>query len=228
MQHLAIIPDGNRRWAKANKLESVFGHRRGLDVVRTALTVCIKKGIKHLSFYTFSLENFNRSETEKKYLFSMLASEFRAALPELKQENVRVRFVGDSSYFPDVIKDTIVEIERETQHCSAINLNLLFCYGSRGELVHAARSLAQQVKDGTLAVQDITEESLGKALWSASSPDPDLIIRTGNTIRTSNFMLYQGAYSEYMFLEQFWPEVTEDILAGCIEKFADIKRNFGR
>ena len=158
----------------------------------------------------------------------MLATEFRSALPELIQENVRVRFVGDSSYFPDVIKDTIAQVESGTQHCSTITLNLLFCYGARSELVHAARSLAQKVKDGVLAVQDITEESLGNSLWSSSSPDPDLIIRTGNTVRTSNFMLYQGAYSEYMFLEQYWPEVTEDILAGCIEKFADIKRNFGR
>lgn len=227
MQHLAIIPDGNRRWAKANKLESIFGHRKGLDIVKTAIKVCIKKRIKYLSFYTFSLENFNRSEIEKKYLFSMLADEFRSALPGLVKEGIRVRFIGDSSYFPEIIKETVIDVERETASGDRLNLNLLFCYGSRGEVVHAAKTLAQKVKAGLLQIEEITEESLSDSLWTAGTPDPDLIVRTGNTMRTSNYLLYQGAYAEYMFLEQYWPEVTEEILGSCIDKFQDIKRNFG-
>ncbi|MBM3886883.1 di-trans,poly-cis-decaprenylcistransferase [Candidatus Dependentiae bacterium] len=227
MQHLAIIPDGNRRWAKANKLESIFGHRKGLDIVKTAIKVCIEKNIKYLSFYTFSLENFNRSEIEKKYLFSMLADEFRAALPELLEQRIRVRFIGDSAYFPSIIRDTIADVERETANCDKLNLNLLFCYGSRGEVVHAAKVLAQKVKEGLLNIEEITEESFGNSLWTAGTPDPDLIVRTGNTVRVSNYLLYQGAYAEYMFLEQYWPEVTEEILGSCIEKFKNIKRNFG-
>lgn len=229
MQHLAIIPDGNRRWAKANKLESFFGHRRGLDVVKTAVRSCIKNGIKHLSFYTFSLENFRRSEVEKNYLFSMLASEFRSAIPELVQENIRVRFIGDKSYYPAEIKDVIQEIELATSAGDRLNLNLLFCYGARQELMFAAKVIAQKVKEGFLDIGSITEETIGKALWTAGTPDPDLVIRTGSgqSPRMSNFLLYQAAYSEWMFLDQYWPEVTEELLQSCIEKFDRIKRNFG-
>lgn len=229
MQHLAIIPDGNRRWAKANKLESFFGHRRGLDVVKTAVRSCIKNGIKHLSFYTFSLENFRRSEVEKNYLFSMLASEFRSAIPELVQENIRVKFIGDKSCYPAQIKDVIQEIELATAGGDRLNLNLLFCYGARQELMFAAKAIAQKVKEGFLDVASITEETLGKSLWTAGTPDPDLVIRTGSgqSPRMSNFLLYQAAYSEWMFLDQYWPEVTEELLQSCIEKFENIKRNFG-
>lgn len=229
MQHLAIIPDGNRRWAKANKLESFFGHRRGLDVVKTAMRSCIKNGIKHLSFYTFSLENFRRSEVEKDYLFSMLASEFRGAIPELVRERIRVRFVGDNSYYPDAIKQTIEEVEKATASGDRLNLNLLFCYGARQELMFAAKVIAQKVKDGVLDIAAVTEETMNSVLWTAGTPDPDLIIRTGSgqSPRMSNFLLYQAAYSEWMFLDQYWPEVTEELLQSCIEKFQNIKRNFG-
>jgi undecaprenyl diphosphate synthase len=229
MQHLAIIPDGNRRWAKANKLESVFGHRKGMDVVKMALTVCVKKGIKFLSFYTFSLENFKRSEAERSYLFSMLSTEFRTAIPELVEQGVRVRFLGDESYFPESIRATIKEVESATESCTAINLNLLFCYGARQEIVHAAKVMAQKIKDGLLDVDSITEESLGRSLWTGSMPDPDLILRTGmaNSPRISNFLLYQAAYSEWMFLDEYWPQMTEELLGGYIEKFDSIKRNFG-
>jgi undecaprenyl diphosphate synthase len=230
MQHLAIIPDGNRRWAKANKMESFFGHRKGLDVVRTAIRACIKNGIRHLSFYTFSLENFRRSDLEKKYLFEMLAAEFRTAIPELVQEGIRVRFVGDSSYYPPVVSDTIQEVEAATAQGEKLNLNLLFCYGARQELVHAAKVIAQKVKDGILEIGSITEEALNASLWTSGTPDPDLIIRTGSaqSPRLSNYLLYQAAYSEWMFLDEYWPEVTEDTLQSCIEKFQNIQRNFGR
>lgn len=230
MQHLAIIPDGNRRWAQANKMESFFGHRRGLDVVKTAIRACIKNGIKYLSFYTFSLENFRRSELEKDYLFRMLSSEFRSAIPDLVKEGIKVRFVGDSSYYPDVVKDTIKDVEAATAEGRALTLNLLFCYGSRQELVHAAKMIAKKVQDGLVELSSISEEMLEEELWTSGTPDPDLIIRTGSaqSPRMSNYMLYQAAYSEWMFLDQYWPEVTEDLLQGCIEKFMTIKRNFGR
>ena len=229
MQHLAIIPDGNRRWAQANKLESFFGHRRGLDVVKTAIRSCIKNGIKHLSFYTFSLENFRRSEAEKKYLFSMLASEFRSAIPDLVKEKIRVRFIGDASYYPVEIKQVIEDIEQATVDGDRLNLNLLFCYGARQELMFAAKVIAKKVKDGLLDIAEVTEETVSSALWTAGTPDPDLVIRTGSgqAPRMSNFLLYQAAYSEWMFLDQYWPEVTEELLQSCIEKFQHINRNFG-
>ena len=229
MQHLAIIPDGNRRYAKAHKMETFLGHRKGLDVVKIAMQVCKRNGIKHLSFYTFSLENFKRGETEKNYLFNMLATEFHAAIPELKKERVRVRFVGDSSYYPAALQATIAEVEAATAGGDALNLNLLFCYGGRQELVHAAQVIAQKVKDGTLDPSKITEETINSALWTAGTPDPELIIRTGmeKSPRTSNFLPFQSVYSEWMYVEDFWPAMTDERLQECIDNFVNINRNFG-
>lgn len=230
MQHLAIIPDGNRRWAKANKMEAFFGHRRGLDVVKIAMQVCKRNGIKHLSFYTFSLENFKRGETEKNYLFNMLATEFHAAIPELVKEGIKVRFIGDNTYYPPSLHKTIAEVESATVAGKALNLNLLFCYGGRQELVHAAKLIAQRVKEGLLDLDQITEETMNASLWTAGSPDPELIIRTGmeQEPRTSNFLPFQSVYSEWMFLKEYWPAVTEELLQSCLERFAGVNRNFGK
>lgn len=230
MQHLAIIPDGNRRWAKANKLESLLGHRKGLDVVKAAMRVCVKNGIPELSIYTFSLENFNRSAAEKTYLFNMIETEFKNSVPELIQEGISVRFLGDEAYYPASLQKAIKEIETKTADGNALQLNLLFCYGGQQEIVHAAKKVAQLVKDGALNVDEITEETLNKFLWTGSLHNPDLIIRTGGEDyqRTSNYFTFKGAYSEWMFPKEYWPAVTEELLQGWIEKFVHIKRNFGK
>lgn len=226
MQHLAIIPDGNRRWAAKNKLESVFGHRKGMDTLRFAIQVCLKNSIKYLSLYTFSLENFSRSQAEQSYFFKLFF-EFKKEVPDLVARGVSVRFLGDRSYFPQDVLSVIDEVEEKTKSCSTLFLNLLFCYGSQQEIVFAARSLAKKVQMGEMKLEDITADSLKNSLWTSGMPDPDLIIRTGNTIRVSNFLLFQAAYSEYMFLDCFWPEVTEEILQECVNKFDTIKRNIG-
>jgi undecaprenyl diphosphate synthase len=227
MQHLAIIPDGNRRWAAQHKLESFFGHKKGLEPIRSAIKVCIKKSIKHLSFYTFSLENFKRSEHEKSYLFNLFSDSFQTQLPELISNGVRIRFIGDRSKFPENVRNVALLTEKETEHLSTLNVNLLFCYGATAELTHAVQSIAQQVKDGLLLPEHITEETLRSSLWTAGIPDPDLIIRTGGLARLSNFLLFQSAYSELSFLDCFWPDVTEEKLENCIESFKQTKRNFG-
>jgi undecaprenyl diphosphate synthase len=228
MQHLAIIPDGNRRWAAQNKLESVFGHRRGMEQVKTAIRVCIQSGIKYLSFYTFSLENFKRSELEKKYLFNLLAEGFSSELPDLIKEGVRVRFIGDRNQFPEQLTTVVKDVEEKTQHLTTLNLNLLFCYGGTAEIVDTVKRIAQKVKDGVMGVDEITEDFMQKALWTGDTPDPDLIIRTGGESRLSNYMLFQAAYSEFTVLDTFWPAVTEEQLTGCVENFNQIKRNFGQ
>ena len=228
MQHLAIIPDGNRRWAAAHKLESFWGHKKGLDAVEASIKVCIEQGIKYLSFYTFSLENFRRSDAEKNYLFNeLLAKEFKKALPKLEEQQVRVRFLGDSSYFPAALRPVIELIEQRTAQYTVLNLNLLFCYGARQEIVHAVKNLAARVQAGEILGDDITEQVLSESLWTSGMPDPDLILRTGKTSRMSNFLLYQAAYSEIMHLDYFWPEVTEGHIKECLESFNTIKRNFG-
>jgi undecaprenyl diphosphate synthase len=228
MQHLAIIPDGNRRWAKKNKFKSLLGHKKGLQAFRLAIKFCIKRGIKFLSIYTFSLENFKRSEDEKNYLVELFVNEFPKQLPELIEQGIRVRFLGDRNYFPEKVRPVIDEIEEKTKHLDLLNFNLLFCYGAKGEIVHAVKNLAKKVKDGNLNINDINEQSISDSLWTTGIPDPDLIIRTSGIIRLSNFLLYQAAYSEFAFLECYWPEVTEAHLADCVNKFEEVQRNFGK
>ncbi len=228
MQHLAIIPDGNRRWAKKNKLKSIMGHKTGMDVFKKTIKFCLKKGIEYLSFYTFSLENFNRPEEEKKYLFKLLMDQSMKQLSELKEQGVRVRFIGDRDYFPKDIIPAINRMEEETKDNNKLNLNLLFCYGARREIVHVVKDLAKQVKAGVLNLEDINEEKIKDSLWTAGMPDPELIIRTSKRARLSNFLLYQSAYSEFMFLDIFWPEITEDHLQKCLDDFEGIQRNFGK
>lgn len=228
MQHLAIIPDGNRRWAVANKMQAILGYKKGIDVVKSAVNICIKNGIKFLSIYTFSFENFNRSDDEKKYLFNLLGNELKSSLKDLAKEKIRVRFIGDSSYFPEPLRVVISELENETKDFDRLTLNLCFCYGSRQEMVFAVKRLAQQVKDDKIKIDDINEKLISDSLWTAGIPDPDLIIRTSDILRLSNFLLYQAAYSELMFLNCYWPEVTEAMLQKCVDDFAKIKRNFGK
>lgn len=228
MQHLAIIPDGNRRWAKKNKLKSIMGHRTGMEAFKKTIKFCLKKGIKYLSFYTFSLDNFNRPEEEKKYLFRLLMDQSIKQLPELKEQGVRVRFIGDRDYFPVEMLPSIKQIEDETKDNNKLNLNLLFCYGGQREIVHSVKDLVKKVQAGVLDVEDIDEEKIKNSLWTAGMPDPELIIRTSKRARLSNFLLYQAAYSEFMFLDIFWPEITEDHLQKCLDDFGGIQRNFGK
>ena len=228
MQHLAIIPDGNRRWAKKNKLRSLLGHQKGMDAFEVATKFCIKNKIKYLSIYSFSLENFNRSEEEKSYLFDLLIKQTQTKLASFIKNGIRIRFIGDRSYFPKKVVPAIAELEEKTKHLDTLNLNLLFCYGAKLELVHAAKELAKKVKAGILDVDDIDENQISNSLWTANMPDPDLIIRTSGRCRLSNFLLYQAAYSEFMFLDCFWPEITHGHLQNCFDEFKNIQRNFGK
>jgi len=228
MQHLAIIPDGNRRWARKNLKATFWGHERGVQTVKTAIEFCLKNDIKFLSFYTFSLENFNRSEAEKNYLFNLLANNFEKHLPELKKQQVRVQFIGQSSYFPEKVHSVIKTIEEETKKFNKLFLNLLFCYGAQQEIVDATKKIAKKVKAGVLDISEIDETAIRQHLWTNNIPDPDLIIRTGGQNRLSNFLLYQAAYSEFSFLDLFWPEITEKHLSDCLNKFNSVQRNFGK
>jgi undecaprenyl diphosphate synthase len=227
MQHLAIIPDGNRRWAAKNKLRSFLGHKRGMEAVESAIKICIVNGIKFLSFYTFSLENFRRSNEEKQYLFKLITTEVKRQLPKLIKQEVRIRFLGDCNVFPESTRESIEFIENKTKILDKLQLNLLFCYGAQQEMVHAVKTLAKKIKDKLLSINEINIDEIKNSLWTKGIPDPDLIIRTGNVMRLSNFLLYQAAYSEFLFLDRFWPEINEEILKNCLAKFITVKRNFG-
>ena len=221
--------DGNRRWAREKKLQAVtLGHRKGLDAVRSAIRFCLKKEIQHLSLFTFSLENFRRDSAEQIYIFNLLLEALKKNIFELVEQGVRIRFVGDRNYFPEVVSSAICEIEAQTKNLKKLCLNMLFCYGAKQEVVHAVKQVAQKVKDGQLDVDQITEDELRSEFWLNGAPDPDLIIRTGKQSRLSNFLLFQAAYSELQFLDCYWPEIDESRLQACVDRFHSVKRNFGK
>lgn len=230
MQHLGIIPDGNRRWAKSNKLKSFFGHKKGLDAFKIAIKFCLKKSIKYLSIYTFSLENFNRPEVEKNYLFKLLVDESLKLLKELNKYGVRIRFIGDKSFFPKIVISSVEKMEQETKDNDKLNLNLLFCYTGQKEIISATKNIAKRVKEGLLDISQINEKSFKSSLWTGDIPSPDLIIRTskGRRARLSGFLTYLSAYSEFMFLDLLWPEITENHLESCFDDFHGVQRNFGK
>lgn len=231
MRHLALIMDGNRRWAKQNKLDTVFsGHRKGVDSVKLAAEFCLEKGIEYVSFYTFSLENFKRADDEKNYIFNFIAQTLDQEREAFVKRGLRLRFIGDRSRFPAVALPAIERIEQATAHLTKLTANFLFCYGGQQEIVAAAQSIAQKVAAGELKPEQVTKELFENNLWTAGMPDPDLIIRTGSEDRPrlSNFFSYQSAYSEFIFLNCFWPELTKQHLQDCLDRFNTVQRNFGR
>lgn len=226
MQHLAMIMDGNRRWAKENGISAVYGEESKRSV-RLAMEFCIKKSIKYLSLYAFSLENFNRSQTEKKLIFKLMLEVLVAELPELIKQGIKICFVGDRTVFPKNVLPAIEGAEKKTAHLDKLTVNILFCYGGKQELASAVKAIAKKVQDGELDINEITEDTIQDSLWTAGTPNPELIVRTSGTMRLSNFLTYQSAYSELAFLKCHWPELTEDHLEKCTRDFLDTKRNFG-
>jgi len=219
--------DGNRRWARKRGLLPWYGHREGVEAVRTVVKFCLKEHISYLTLYTFSLENFKRPEIEKKYLFSYLAKETEKELPHFIEQNVKVRFVGDRTQFPESLKSVCERMEKETSHCSQLMLNLLFCYGGQQELVAGIKNIVRDIKSGIISPDVLSESQINQYLWLGDIPAPDLIIRTGGVQRLSNFLLYQAAYSELCFLDCLWPELTCEHLEKAIHSFTQSKRNFG-
>lgn len=228
ISHLAIIMDGNRRWAKKNKLSFGTGYAEGgFGAVKRAIEFCLSRGIKHLSLYAFSLENFKRPQEEQDFLFDTIVNQGQKNIPYLQKHDVQVKFVGDRSVFPQRVIPTCELVERETEQCSSIFVNLLFCYGGRQEIVSGVKNLLKQVRDGVLTEDAITEQALQDCLWTARTPDPELIIRTSGVQRLSNFLLFQSAYSEFCFLDCLWPEITEKDLATAVDSYTGVRRNFG-
>lgn len=219
--------DGNRRWALKNKLESFLGHKSGVKSAQLAIDFSLKNNIKILSLYTLSIENLKRSEEEKKYLFNLLIEENQKNLANYISKGVKVRFIGDRSLFPSNLISVIDEIEYKTKNLDKLQLNLLFCYGSRQEIVSAAKLMANSFKEGKISLNDISIDNFTNFFWMGNLPDPELVIRTGEEFRVSNFMLYQLAYSELYFIDKFWPEVSTEDFQEAINWFLSRKRRFG-
>ena len=227
--HLACIMDGNRRWAIKNKFMVWHGHREGIQAAKNVMDFCLEKNISLLSLYTFSLENFNRSEEEKKYFFRLFVEEAFAKENEGEfiKKKVKIRFVGDLSCFPEDVKDACKEIEQKTAGLDMLHVNLLFGYGGRQEIIDGVNKVISKIKTKELSLDKLTPDLFKKFLWTGDIPDPDLIIRTGGVQRLSNFFPYQSVYSELYFLNCLWPEISKADLEQAVSYYNNVRRNFG-
>ena len=223
-RHVAIIMDGNGRWAQSRGLSRAAGHRAGADAVREVVTHCRRLGIPHLTLYAFSSENWNRPESEVSALFSLLLEFIRAEVPRMVREGIALKVFGDIDGLPLAVRSALKLAIRTTARGRDMDLNLALNYGSRQEIVRAVQKL---VESGVRA-QDVTEQIISDHLWSAGQPDPDLVIRTSGELRLSNFLMYQCAYAELYFTGTPWPDFKKESLEEALRDFAGRKRRFGK
>ena len=228
-RHIAIIMDGNRRWAKEHKLDGSFGHKKGAEVLETVAKYCNKIGIEALTVYAFSTENWKRTKEEVGAILLLLNMYLDKFLKTADLENIKLRVIGDrEKNMPEEIKTKMIQMEEKTKNNTGLKFNIAFNYGGRDEIVKATQKIAQQVKDGKLNIEDITEDTISNNLYTASLPDPDLLIRTSGELRTSNFLPWQITYSECMFLDKYWPDFTTDDIDNAIEEFSKRHRRVGK
>ncbi len=219
--------DGNGRWAMNRGLPRIEGHRRGVEAVRSCVRGAIELGIDYLTLYTFSSENWRRPHDEINDLMGLLKLFIKRDLAELHQQNVKIRSIGTTEGVDGDVVKLIREAVELTKDNTGLKLTTAFNYGARDEIVRAARALAAKVQAGELAPEEITAECFEAHLDTAGLPEPDLLIRTGGDQRISNFLLWQSAYTEFVFLDSFWPEFSKDMLAKAISEFQSRERRFG-
>lgn len=225
--HVAIIMDGNGRWAKQRNLPRTAGHKQGAEAVRRTVRAAASAGISYLTLFGFSSENWSRPRTEIQDLMGLLRLYLRAETAELHKNNVRIKIIGDRRKLPDDIVKLIEHSEGTTANNTGLTAILALSYGGRQDITHAVQSLAQEVAAGRLAAEDIDEKSIDRALATAGIPDPDLLIRTSGEQRISNFLIWQLAYTEFVFLDTLWPDFDERSLAEAVEEFQRRDRRYG-
>jgi undecaprenyl diphosphate synthase len=226
-RHVAIIMDGNGRWAEARGLPRVAGHKAGVEAVRRTVRAASDLGIEFLTIYSFSTENWSRPPTEVFFLMGLLRRYIQQDLAELHASGVRIRMIGERDRVDPDLLALIDDAVATTAGNTTLNLNICFNYGSRIEIAKAARRLAEDVAAGRLAPADVTAETLGAVMDTAGIPDPDLLIRTSGELRLSNFLLWQLAYAEFVFLDAYWPDFNKDLLEQAIRQFQSRSRRFG-
>lgn len=227
-KHIAIIMDGNRRWARERKLPVKLGHKTGADTLEKIAKYSNKIGIKYLTVYAFSTENWNRSEEEVSALMLLLQTYIDDFSKRADLENIKINVIGDLEKLSEKLQKSIENCVKRTINNTGLTLNIAFNYGGRAELVKAAKEIAEDVKDNKISVQNITEETIEKHLYTVNQPDPDLMIRTSGEIRTSGFLMWQMVYTEFLFVEKYWPEFSEEDLDQAIEEYQKRKRNLGK
>ncbi|MFN8362321.1 MAG: isoprenyl transferase [Cloacibacterium normanense] len=227
-KHVAIIMDGNGRWAKSRGEERTFGHKNAISAVRNAISACDKVGVEYLTLYTFSTENWNRPNVEVDTLMSLLSETLLKEAAELFSKGVRLHVIGEVENLPTLVREQLLNVVELTKKNSNGNLVLALSYGSQREILNAVKEIAQEVKEGKISTEDIDETLFENHLYTKDLPPVDLLIRTSGEVRISNFLLWQIAYAELQFLDIFWPDFQEEHLYQCIINYQNKERRFGK
>ena len=226
-RHVAIIMDGNGRWAKKHKLNVAMGHRQGVETLREVIRHTDDLGIEALTIYAFSTENWNRSKEEVGALMQLILDFFKSEIDELMEKNVRILILGEKDVFPEKQREVLIEAENRSAANTGLTLNICLNYGGRAELTRAAKSIAQDVKAGVLSLDDVDEQLISKRLYTANQPDVDLMIRTSGEMRLSNFLLWQCAYAEFLFPKVLWPDFSVQDYDEALLAYGGRERRFG-
>ena len=227
-KHIAIIMDGNGRWAKSKGQERTFGHRNAISAVRNAIAACTKADVEYLTLYTFSTENWKRPEDEVTTLMTLLSESVIKESDELMSKEIRMHVIGEIDKLPELVQEQLMNIVEITKNNSKTNLILALSYGSQREILNAVKKIAQDVKQEKINVEDIDEKVFENHLYTKDFPPVDLLIRTSGEVRISNFLLWQIAYAELQFLDIYWPDFTEEDLFQCILNYQNKERRFGK
>lgn len=226
-RHMAVIMDGNGRWATGQGKPRNEGHRAGVEALRRLVTCAGEFGIEYLTIFSFSLENWTRPADEINAILGLMKTFISSDVAKFVAHNVRVRILGRRDGLSKSVLQMIEHAEGRTAHCTGLQLNVAFNYGGRQEITDAVQALAQDVQSGSLLPQDIDEAVIAEKLYTAQMPDPDLIFRSSGEVRLSNFLLWQAAYAEFVFYDEFWPEFNRDVFVRILEDFSGRKRRFG-
>lgn len=228
LNHVAVIMDGNRRWAKSLNLPSAVGHKKGVEALKTVVKACHKFGIKYLTVYAFSTENWNRPKEEVDFLMELFVNTIKNEFNELHENNVVVNFIGDLTKLNKNLQKVLHNTVEKTKNNTGVNLQIAINYGSRDEMLNAVKNISNKVLNKEISIAEINEETINDALYTKNIPDPDLLIRTSGEKRISNYLLWQIAYSEILITDQFWPDFNELSLADAVIEFKNRQRRYGK
>ncbi len=227
-QHVCIIMDGNGRWAKKRLMPRTFGHRKGVEITRRSIEFFARAGVKYLTLFAFSSENWNRPQDEVSTLMELFIQSLKENSAELNDKNIRIRFIGNREAFPEALQNQITESEALTADKHLMKLNIAANYGGQWDILNAVKTIASRVIKGELTVKQIDQASVESALSLADTPDPDLFIRTGGEQRVSNFLLWQLAYTELYFTEVLWPDFSEQEMQKALTVYSRRQRRYGK
>ena len=224
-KHIAVIMDGNGRWAKKKFLPRIMGHKEGAEALRKTIKACTELGIQYLSVYAFSTENWKRPKAEVDFLMGLLQELTLKETPKMKAENVKIKYLGDLKELSTSLQNSFAQAEKETEECTKIQVNLLINYGSRREITQAVQKIAEKIKNNEL--ETITEACITEHLYTKDIPEPEILIRTSNEHRISNYLLWQLSYAEFFFIPTLWPDFCRKTLFSIIKQYQTRDRRFG-